>query len=142
MPSTTKIDIYLATPYTNSDPHVEGWRHDRVNEAAAFLLIGGAKSIYSPISHTHPIDLGIGRIDPKFREACRSHEFWVDTFDKPFLLNSSILAVLMLPGWGQSAGIKREIEIAQANNIPVKYLAPIFNGSYQALTGVTWRNEP
>ena len=136
-----KIDIYLASPYTHPDHRVEKWRYQRVVEAAALLLIQGYKSIYCPISHTHPIDQALRYENPEFHQTCRNHKFWVDGFDTPFLLASKRLAILTLPDWKLSCGILREIRIAGNHNIPVSLLIPIYDNDTRHLINIRWDHD-
>ena len=109
----------------HSEREVCEWRYERVTEAAALLVREGFNSVYSPITHTHPIDYHLaGR---------QSHDFWVNTFDAAFLVNSKILMVLMLPGWEDSKGIKMEIEMAIKENIPVVYAKPIYDEKFHLI---------
>jgi hypothetical protein len=124
----SKIGAYLATPYSHPDPAVQEWRFDRVNEAVALLIATGIDCLYSPISHTHPIDKHLTR-------QSGNHDFWVNKFDLPFLENSRQLLVLMLPGWSNSVGVKMEIQQARDRGIPVYYVTPRYNDMFH-ISGV------
>lgn len=107
--------LYLASPYTHCSPAVRDHRYLEVCKAAATLMRAG-HVVFSPIAHSHPIEVsGIGQT--------LSGEFWKRQ-DIPLLRHASRLAVLMLPGWDESAGIKWEVETAMSLDIPVSYLDP------------------
>ena len=123
-----KIGAYLATPYSHEDPAVKQWRYERVTEAAALLLRSGTciVSIYSPITHTHPID-------HHMREKQNEHTFWVEKFDMPFLANSEKVIVLMLPGWDKSIRVKMEVQKAKELGIPVSYAVPRYDEMFRII---------
>ena len=124
----SQIDAYLATPYTHPDPAVQEWRFERVTEAVALLLGEGYDCIYSPITHSHPIDKHLPH-----RQA--DHDFWVNKFDLPFLANSARLLVLLLPGWSHSTGVSMEIKQAGERSIPVSFVEPVYDEMFR-LVGV------
>ena len=103
--------IYLAAPYTSSDPAVCEARFEAACRAAAELIRQGNR-VFSPISHSHAI--------------CRyglplNWEFW-QRIDLEFLSQCSEVAVLKLPGWAQSVGVQAEIAAARAMGKPVTFL--------------------
>ncbi len=106
--------IYLASPYSHPDPQVREERFQEVNKAAAVLMQRGWV-VYSPISHSHPIALA--------HDLPRGWTFW-GRMDKAFIKHALLVAVLMLPGWRESVGIKAEMAIAREFNIPVVFLTP------------------
>lgn len=123
-----KIGAYLAVPYSHDDPAVKQWRYERVTEAAAVLIRQGIDSLYSPITHTHPIDRHM-------TEKKNEHTFWVEQFDMPFLSNSLKVIVLMLPGWDKSIGVKMEIQRAEELGIPVRYMEPYYDEMFRIVWG-------
>jgi hypothetical protein len=107
--------IYLASPYSHPDAAVREQRYLDVCRATAALMRAG-HVVFSPIAHSHPIEVsGMGET--------LSGAFWKRQ-DIPLLRHAARLAVLMLPGWEQSEGIKWEIETAEALDIPVDFLDP------------------
>lgn len=107
--------IYLASPYTHENPSVREQRYLAVCRAAAALMRAG-HVVYSPIAHSHPIEVsGMGEQ--------MSGEFWKNQCI-PVLSHASRLVVLMLPGWTESAGIKWEIDTAQSLHMPVDFITP------------------
>ena len=115
-----KIGAYLAVPYSHPDPAIQQWRFERVTEATALVIRSGIDCVYSPITHSHPIDKHL-------TERQTDHAFWVDRFDLPFLENSGRLIVLMLPGWNDSVGVKMEIRRAKKLGLPIDYVMPIYD---------------
>lgn len=103
---------YLASPYTHPDPIVREFRFEKAAQAAAKLMEKG-EVVFSPISHSHPIDVN-------FPEP-GSGEFWKRQ-DEPFLNSCSKLVVLKLPGWQASQGVAHEVEVAEKRGIPVEYM--------------------
>lgn len=104
--------IYLASPYSHSNPWVRQNRFEAACRHAAKLMSEG-HIVFSPVAHSHPI-AEHGKIPPM------DHEFWMAQ-DKALLQHASRLEVLMLPGWMESRGIKEEIEYAEQLGIPVTY---------------------
>lgn len=107
--------IYLASPYTHKSPLIREERFRAVCRATAELMLSG-RFVFSPIAHSHPVELCIG--------SRQSGDFW-KAQDIPILRHASELMVLKLDGWEQSAGIQWEIELARKLHIPVTYMEPI-----------------
>lgn len=104
---------YLASPYSHPDPDVRHQRYLHACRAAAWLM-RESHAVFSPIAHSHPIEIhGL--------EAQESGDFWKRQ-DIPILRHASQMVVLMLTGWNDSAGIKWEIETAESLLIPIKFL--------------------
>lgn len=104
--------VYLASPYTHSEPQVREARFRAAAKAAAKLMKAG-QVVFSPIAHSHPIEL-------EFPEK-EDGMFWKRQ-DIPILRHAEKLVVLMLDGWEQSSGIKWEVETALSLHIPVEYI--------------------
>lgn len=107
--------VYLSSPYTHPDPAVREARFKAACQAAANLMLRG-RNIFSPIAHSHPVDLELG--EPQ------SGEFWKKQ-DVPLLRHADAMIVLQLPGWLESKGIAWEIDMARSLNIPVEFMEPI-----------------
>lgn len=105
--------IYLASPYSHSDPAVMQQRYEQVCEATAGLLRAGYM-VYSPIVHSHPLtEYGLPtdwayweRLDTRKIRAC--DELWV----------------LALKGWEASTGVDCEMRIAKNLGMPVWRVEP------------------
>lgn len=124
--------VYLASPYTHPDPAVREERFQAVCRAAAALMREG-HFVFSPIAHSHPIDLCMAAPQPG--------DFW-KAQDVPILRHASRLVVLTLPGWEESRGLKWEMEIARQIHMPVSFMEPdsiehlMRNYSYSRLDAV------
>lgn len=97
------FDGYLASPYSHKDPTV---RHARFR--AACLATGWAIKrglfLYSPIAHTHSV-----------AECCElplGFDFW-EEYDTVGISSCKDLYILKIPGWEESVGVWREINIAE-----------------------------
>lgn len=106
--------IYLASPYSDSDPSVMEHRFDAVCRKAGELMNAG-HVVYSPIAHCHPIAVRVG--------LPRDWEFW-KKFDTEMIKRATQFLVLKLPGWELSRGVKAESEIAAAMGLIVGYIDP------------------
>ena len=106
--------IYLAGPYSHPNPKVREERFQEINRVAARLMQRGYV-VYSPISHNHPIAL--------CHDLPINWDFW-SRLDRAFIKHALLMAVLMLPGWKESVGVKAEMAIAREFNIPVCLLTP------------------
>jgi len=104
--------IYLASPYTDDDPTVRAGRFLAVCRAAATLMQRG-EMIFSPIAHSHPV-AAVGCLHGDFA-AWKSWNF-------DMLKRCDSLAVLMLPGWEESAGVSGEVNEAQRLGMKIAYL--------------------
>lgn len=93
--------IYMASPYSGT-PEQQQERYEKARWAAAELIKQGSV-IFSPIVHCHEIlfnhDLP-GDID-----------FW-HWYDRAMIEAAHTFAILKLPGWDESKGIKWETQVA------------------------------
>jgi nucleoside 2-deoxyribosyltransferase len=105
--------IYLASPYSHSDPAVREQRFRAVCQAAARLMRNG-EIVFSPIAHGHPIAL---------HGLPNDWRFW-EWHDREQLLRCDELVVLTIDGWRESEGVQAEIRIAAELGKPVRYLEP------------------
>jgi len=92
--------IYIASPYSNSDPAVEEDRFFQVCAHVAWWTHNGNK-VFSPVAMTH-IPHTIYPVD---------WNKWL-RLDIDMLRFAGALWVLKLPGWEQSEGVKREMDFA------------------------------
>lgn len=119
--------IYLASPYSVGPSGAYGAedtgfasknlrtrRYKAVCRKAAALMDEG-KIIFSPIAHSHSIEL-------EGMDEVRTGNFWLDQ-DLAILAKCDALYVYQLKDWERSRGIAREVAFAEANNIPITYLA-------------------
>ena len=108
--------IYLAVPYSHPDKAVRHARFLAANRAA-FRLMKMGEVVFSPISHSHPIEIESGVIG--------DHEFWAKQ-DDAFQDKCEKLAVLKIDGWKESRGVQREINRATESGIIITFLEPEF----------------
>jgi hypothetical protein len=121
---STKI-VYLAGPYSKGSASVRLARFNAITHVAA-KLISDKRVVFSPLTMTHPIDLELSS-DGYTLES----DYWV-TFDEAFMGFCEELFILKLPGWNESAGIKREAAYFQERGITARYLEPNDFGITQA----------
>lgn len=101
--------IYIASPYSDPDPKVRARRFDAAVRHAGAVMRGGAVA-FSPIVHGHPISERVG--------LPRTWEFWEKQCVE-MLRYADSLHVLKIPGWDKSKGVRAEITLAKALNIPI-----------------------
>ena len=103
--------IYVAGPYSHSDPDVRQQRFVEHCIAAAKLADADVCPVFSPIAHGHALceQGGLTRLD---------HDFWMRQC-LPFLRNADALVVLTIDGWRESKGTQVELDEAAALQIPV-----------------------
>lgn len=106
--------VYLATPYTHSDPKIRECRFNAVTKAAVYLTNKGL-NVYSPITQSH-LMAKVGKLPT-------SWDYWKGSCED-FLSASNTLFILKLRGWKESIGVQGEIEIANAMDIPIVELDP------------------
>jgi hypothetical protein len=68
--------------------------------------------VFSPIAHTHPIAA---------HGLPGDWDFW-QTYDRLMLSRCDELAVLCLPGWRESVGVRAEIDIATRLGLPARFI--------------------
>lgn len=95
--------IYLAVPYTHSDPNVIEERFQRVTKVAGKLL-GNGEVVFSPITHCHEIT--------KLHNLPTNWEWWMK-IDREYLSKCKVLYILTLDGWENSKGVNAEINLAK-----------------------------
>jgi hypothetical protein len=108
--------VYLASPYSHKDLEVMKDRYYIACKAAAALMSYNL-AVFAPIAHSHPIS------DYMSPEKRTDFEFWMAQ-DLPILRRCDELWVLTITGWDISRGVTREIEVAKAAQIPIKYIHP------------------
>jgi hypothetical protein len=108
--------IYLACPYTHSDPAVRQARFDVATAVAADFIRAG-RIVYSPITMTHPIDMVLAGA------STLGSDYWV-AFDEAFMEMCSEMVVIRLDGWQKSSGIRREIAYFNDRKKPIRYMDP------------------
>ena len=104
--------IYLACPYSHSDPQIRYERFSLATLEAAKLMQAGY-IVFSPVTHSYWI-AKTGLVDGL------DHDFWVRQ-DLVFMKVCDELHILMAEGWESSRGVQREIEQAYFEGIPIIY---------------------
>ena len=92
--------VYVAAPYSHPDSAVVDWRMEQVNRVTAALIEAGIIA-FSPLTYSH------GELD-----RLTGYKFDWLKFDLEFLALCDLLLVVMLPGWDESVGVKRERKVA------------------------------
>lgn len=102
------MKLYLSIPYSGMEA-----TSFRVANYVAGKLMEQGHTVFSPISHSHPI-----------AAECDLHEGWEfwKRQDEPFIEWCDELCVVMLKGWKKSKGVHEEIKIAKKLGKPVQYI--------------------
>ena len=104
--------IYLASPYTHEDKHIQTLRFIEVCRVAGRMLEAG-HHLFVPISMSHPIQ--------EYAGTKGTWEFWKE-YDEKILGKCDELWVVTMPGWEKSTGVQAEIKFATENGIPITYI--------------------
>lgn len=114
--------VYVAAPYSHSDPAVVEGRMHALERHLAQLSAKGVVS-FSPLLMHYCLGKGV--------DIPGDYGFWRNHC-LTLLSKSDILDVLMLPGWNASEGVADEISFAKANGILVRFSC-IDYATYEAL---------
>lgn len=106
--------IYLASPYSHSDPAVMQQRYEAMVQVVNHFYRQNIR-VYSPIVHNHPVAV-LGGLP-------RTWEFW-EGIDLDMLARCDEFCVIQLPGWETSKGVAAELEFAKRYQIPVHFSVP------------------
>jgi len=106
---------YLASPYSGH-PHGKEVAF-RAAAANAGLLLAAGVGVFSPISHTHPVE----KYSPQVKG--KGHGFWM-AVDRVVFDHCGGVIVLTEPGWLTSVGVQMEIGWAKDRKIPIIYMTP------------------
>jgi hypothetical protein len=104
--------IYLASPYSHSDPAVVQARVEAAGTCTVNLMVQGY-IIFSPIIHCHDIATRLS--------LPTDHEFW-RRYDISMLRLADAMFILDIDGWQESKGLKEEIVFANSAHIPVSFV--------------------
>ena len=104
---------YLSSPYSSPDARMMEERFRQACRCAAHFMRAGI-TVLSPIAASHPLVLhgNLPQTDQRF---------WA-SHNEEWLMHCNALWVLMLPGWRESIGIRREMEHAESLGLPIKYV--------------------
>jgi hypothetical protein len=100
------IDFFLICPYSHYNPNIREKRFKHANRITA-ILINYGYTVYSPISHSHPIAIQ--------ENLLLDSTFWKKQNDTMIKLSNKIM-VLDINGWKESTGCQNEIELAKSLN--------------------------
>lgn len=112
MSAFSKGFVYVANPYSHTDPDVREMRYDQTAAYVAAKLREG-EVLYSPIVHHHHMAMQ--------HTLPFDWPFWRH-IDGTMLASAKSMRVLQLDGWEKSVGVQAEIAIAIALGIPVEYV--------------------
>lgn len=105
--------IYLACPYSHSDPAVREARFQAACRAVADLLLAG-KVVFAPVVYGHPlVAMGVPG----------DWSVW-SGLDRAMIERCEEVLVLALPGWDTSAGIRQEVLFARSLGKLVTFVVP------------------
>lgn len=108
--------IYLASPYSHSNPDVVIRRFNHISYIAGQMIADGLM-VYAPICHSHPIA----------KQGCAdTWEMW-SALDLEMLSRCDELWVAKMQGWETSTGVTAEIYEATrlgllVRDVPAKYM--------------------
>ncbi|NBF05755.1 DUF1937 family protein [Pseudomonas sp. Fl5BN2] len=100
--------IFLACPYSHPEAAVVNERFIQCNRVAAGILQAG-HAVFSQVSMSHPINLCL-----EGKDNAAIGKLWAPV-DALYMAMMEELIVLDLPGWKDSGGIKREIEVFESS---------------------------
>lgn len=105
--------IYLAAPYWHNDPAVREKRVQEVTRLTGEFIYLGIP-VFSPLTYTKPlIDMGVSMTNDEWLTLMLAH-----------LVKCDRMAIYCLEGWENSAGIRREVELASIASISVYHIHP------------------
>ena len=104
--------IYLASPYSDPDPHVRVQRYYSAMECVVNLLNQGF-IVYSPVVHFHELAI---------RHSLPTNATWWQRQNEGMLNLAEALYVLAIPDWKISLGVQTEIKWAFDNGMVVTIL--------------------
>ena len=104
--------VYVASPYTHTDPKVVQSRYEQVSRLTARLVADGEAPV-SPITYGHHL------LD--FYDMPTDWGFWMD-FCIALLSKCDRVVVAMIPGWEESKGVQAELRYAQDHYIPIEHV--------------------
>jgi len=108
------MKIYLCSPYSHPDEAIREARFESANRMAAELMLEG-HTVFSPISHSHPIAKYVGNPNDS--------NFWLKQ-DRAFISWCDAVIINGINGWNDSHGIRKEIRWARELGKPVSWRKP------------------
>ena len=105
--------VYLAAPYSSSNPKNQKDRADVIGQVAKRLTVEKGLNIHDPVNYGLILENNGGA----------PLQGWY-IFGLLYLLKCDKLIVLMLPGWQESFGVQEEIRLAKKLGLPIAYITP------------------
>lgn len=103
--------VYLCSPYSSDLALVESTRYAFIRSAVAYMATFGITAL-SPVVYSHEI---------AHHHNLMGGEFW-QTWAIPLLKSCCEGWVLMISGWQESEGVRKEIELLRVLDKPIKYV--------------------
>jgi hypothetical protein len=103
--------FYVATPYTNYQLGREKAYKDACTAAEGILKVGEA--VYCPIAHYHSI---VSDVDAK------TGAYW-QKVNAPFMDAATLLIIVKMDGWAESAGIRAEERYFREAGKPILHIS-------------------
>lgn len=110
------FDVFVSSPYSDSDPAVVEQRVKAAQQYVARLAINRTYAL-SAIAYMYPI-IGSASI-----QLPGDYQYWKDLCIKAMKSCKSV-HVLCLPGWKTSTGVQDEIKIAHELGLLITYVYP------------------
>lgn len=125
MENSNREIIYLACPLSHPDHRIEIARFKMSCMAAAYLMSTRDCIVFSPLSHSCPIDHYMHEKYHRItHEKLRSHEFWVELHDKYWMDACNKIVILTLKGWDISTGVNWEKKYMLDQGKLIEFLPP------------------
>lgn len=105
--------IYVAAPYTHTDPTVVRQRILTFAKVMSNLIAAGEHPV-SPLMNHFLVDY----VETDFP---LTWEYWQE-YSYSLLSVSKELHVITMDGWEESTGVAAEIEMANQLNLPIRYI--------------------
>lgn len=106
------ILTYLSCPYSDPSESIRMARYSEAIRAAADLQLQG-RFIICPVIVNHPIEAYLKTRDLKYPS-----RYWAD-LEKMFSSVCDELVILPLPGWKNSRGVQREMDLFRKAGKPM-----------------------
>lgn len=114
--------VYLASPYTHSDPLIREERNKAVARCCGWMMVNKRDTFFfSPIAHAHPIAIEC--------TLPSDWQFWAE-IDECMISRCEEIWVLTLPGFKKSTGVNAERKIAERLGLLCRFIIPQSDGSY------------